>query len=50
MLTSDIKNTAYPLLRRAMRSLNRSLTPLKAAGGRLRYMSSESAGFYFKLR
>lgn len=39
MLTSDIKNTAYPLLRSAVRSLNRSLTPLKAAGGRLRYLS-----------
>ncbi len=39
MLTSDIKNTAYPLLRSAVRSLNRSLTPLKAASGRLRYLS-----------
>ncbi|WP_312364332.1 methyltransferase, TIGR04325 family [Ensifer sp.] len=39
MLTSDIKNTAYPLLRSAVRSLNRSLTTLKAAGGRLRYLS-----------
>ncbi|MGH6810071.1 MAG: hypothetical protein ACREEJ_25010 [Ensifer adhaerens] len=39
MLISDIKNTAYPLLRNAVRSLSRSLTPLKAAFGRLRYLS-----------
>ncbi|APG94683.1 methyltransferase, TIGR04325 family [Sinorhizobium americanum] len=39
MLGNDLKNTAYPLLRRAMRGLNQSLTPLRAAGGRLRYLS-----------